>query len=126
MSASRTCASFVVYQGNDTHTSVLIVEGAGKTNTLTQQEICITQTVIDNFNVCPPQVRNLPNITANAYDCVSVGVFYYYKINPSLCGPYFDGYPNITNPDFNGNTTIPKGEVICDQYFSGANCEVVE
>ena len=37
MSASRTCEGFVVYEGNDTHTGVLIVKGAGKTNALTKE-----------------------------------------------------------------------------------------
>ena len=73
----------------------------------------------------PPQVRDLPNIKANAYDCAAVGAFNV-TTNPGLCGLYFNDYPNITSPDFNGNTTIPEGKVICDQYFSGSNCEIVE
>ena len=81
---------------------------------MTSNSICNKLQLNTYFEICPPQIRYLPKIKNNEFTFIERGDF---KVNNASNNYYFNGYPNMLIPGYNGEINVPGNAAICNEPY---------
>ena len=65
----------------------------------------------------------MPNIINNEFTLEAQGFF---LVNVANTSHYFNGYPNMLIPGYNGFITVPGDIAVCNSPYAGDYCNKVE